>query len=500
MDNKPVCSFVHEENEDVLFVAFSHDAHLVLTGTRDKSYLWDASKGKRLHILDQTEITSGAFSPCDKMLLTSSWSTLTLWDTITGKILFAFQHSHVINSVAFSQDGKKVSIGADDNAYIFDVLYKPTVDESGDGVYTVNLEKKHLLPHSLNVNSVSFSPNSQQLLTGTGNTKSGDPDLWSAGIVALWDANTGKELRIFEHSEPVTAVTFSPDGRQVLTSSWDLNCATLWNINTGEKTRNFYHNSVPKSVEFSADGSRMLSRDFDDSINIWDVSTGKRTMKSSSDRIFNSVAFSPSADRLLVGCPGKHAEIWDIETLLMQTNANSSITNQICNFPESMPKGILQNLSNAEFKRHLQEINKAIPLPPPEPDRYYEEGYWKIEGWTSGKWKISDTERTKNYYRWISLFSGKYYDEIYEIDRRLKLLKNNPSQTLSDLPQDHSITIALISIPAIIILLCYNQILLSIVLFISFIIAGIYASNIYFKQREKVFYIWQFIPYLHRFM
>ena len=47
-------------------------------------------------------------------------------------------------------------------------------------------------------------------------------------MAKLWDSKTGKEiLTLSRHTEDVTSVTFSPDGRQVLTGSRD-GTAVIW--------------------------------------------------------------------------------------------------------------------------------------------------------------------------------------------------------------------------------------------------------------------------------
>ncbi|MFZ1681760.1 MAG: hypothetical protein WAT70_12150, partial [Rhizobiaceae bacterium] len=71
--------------------------------------------------------------------------------------------------------------------------------------------------HDGSVTAAAFSPDGRTVLTGS----------WD-NTARLWEAATGKELRRFEgHENWVTAAAFSPDGRTVLTGSWD-NTARLW--------------------------------------------------------------------------------------------------------------------------------------------------------------------------------------------------------------------------------------------------------------------------------
>jgi len=58
---------------------------------------------------------------------------------------------------------------------------------------------------------VAFSPDGRLVLTGSFDN-----------TARLWDVSSGREIRSFEgHSGPVTSVAFSPDGRLVLTGSGD---------------------------------------------------------------------------------------------------------------------------------------------------------------------------------------------------------------------------------------------------------------------------------------
>ncbi|PIE82905.1 MAG: hypothetical protein CSA09_04780 [Candidatus Contendobacter odensis] len=69
------------------------------------------------------------------------------------------------------------------------------------------------------INSVTFSPNGQQILTGWNNFDH---------FAVLWDTQ-GNKLKEFAHSDDVNSVSFSPNGQQILTGSND-KTAKLYNL------------------------------------------------------------------------------------------------------------------------------------------------------------------------------------------------------------------------------------------------------------------------------
>ncbi len=146
-------------------------------------------------------------------------------------------------------------------------------------------------------------------------------------VVSLWDVETGKGLRRFEgHAERVRAVSFSPDGRRVLTGGGreaDLgsfstdNSVRLWDLATAKEIRRFEgHEGYVHTVQFSPDGNRILSAGRDATARVWDVATG-RELFVLSDLVYvpPAAAFSPDGCSIVGRTAGtRRVVVWDAET------------------------------------------------------------------------------------------------------------------------------------------------------------------------------------------
>ncbi|MFA7242945.1 MAG: hypothetical protein WC091_22795, partial [Sulfuricellaceae bacterium] len=139
--------------------------------------------------------------------------------------------------------------------------------------------------HTDSVTSVSFSADGRYLATGSLDK-----------TTRLWEVASGKEVRRFEGQTNAVAsvslgaigrlvnamsifgfssVSFSADGHYLATSSWD-KTSRLWEVSSGKEVRRFEgHTDSVTSVSFSTDGRYLATGSEDNTTRLWEVASGK---------------------------------------------------------------------------------------------------------------------------------------------------------------------------------------------------------------------------------
>ena len=186
-------------------------------------------------------------------------------------------------------------------------------DEAGKHLALANLsawrrqlvEPKGLFSHNGNVTSVTFSPDGKTMLTGC----------WD-NTARLWDVATGRPIgKPLAHSYVVWSVAFSPDGRTILTGCHDTT-ARLWDADTGQPIgKPLAHAGAVKSVAFSPDGKTILTGSMDKTARLWDAQTGRPLgLPILHSGFVWSVAFSPDGKTILTGGMDETARLWNAGT------------------------------------------------------------------------------------------------------------------------------------------------------------------------------------------
>lgn len=284
--------------ERVLTAKLSPDGiHLAAgTGSGDV-YIWDASGDTPMPLYicrGHTDwVRSITFSQDGKMLVSGSDDqTIRLWDVETGTCLSVLQGPSRVFSVALHPDGNTLASGHQDEIVrVWDWRTEECLHK--------------LTGHMNRIWSVAFSPEGDMLASGSNDH-----------TVRLWDVNRGECLRELKgHSHRVRSVAFSPDGVLLASGSKDSTIG-IWEVKTGQLLRRIEGSlRGVKSVAFSPTGKILACGTDDRTIQLLDVDTGHpiKTIEGHTSWI-RSVAFSSDGKTIVTSSEDQTVRLWEAST------------------------------------------------------------------------------------------------------------------------------------------------------------------------------------------
>ncbi len=238
-----------------------------------------------------------AFSPDGTRLATHSngEGSVKVWDSISGRELLTL--SIAPRGGPGTTIGPRVAFSPDGRCLAAIIGNTAKVWDAAIGK-----ELLTLTGHSGTVSAVAFSPEGRQLATASLDK-----------TAKLWDAESGREVMTLSgHTDFVSSIVFSPDGRYVATASEDWT-AKLWNAATGREllTLSGHTGSLPHIV-FSPDGKSVATSSRDATAKVWDVVSGRVILTLSHPSAVFGVAFDPTGTRLATS--GSVIKVWDVKT------------------------------------------------------------------------------------------------------------------------------------------------------------------------------------------
>jgi WD40 repeat protein len=317
-------ALVHRLNstsEHLSGVAISPNGKVLVTGDYKSAQLWDLATGAVLGALEgNLDIGAGhslTFAPdgrsfvgaCSQPVPGGSRSSFRQWDAATGKqVRDLGQGSGLVCAVAFTSNGSRMAVGADQDIRIMEsasgkevrrwrahaqriTALAFTSDDatlaSGSYDRQVRLwdpvtakERRRTAGHSGPVKSVAFAPNGSEIASG------GNAD----GAICFWEPSTGRELRRCDglgagwgEHWGVLSLAYAPDGKTLVSLEQQNRGAVfrLWETATAKQLSLFHAErpnqgeSFSSAVVFARDNETILAANWDGSLAVWEPTQGK---------------------------------------------------------------------------------------------------------------------------------------------------------------------------------------------------------------------------------
>jgi WD40 repeat protein len=283
-------------------------------------------------------VTYAEFSPDGTCVMFALGDgTIRIWDIKNERIVRQFPaHSKGVYKASYSPDGKYIlSSGADfflrvwnpDGTVVFTVppsnnglqlpVATPSFNASGDRIVTLSGLTIRMLDtrdweELWNVQIppfiylAAFNPDGTRIAVGDGNGNY---------VIHILDSGTGTLIRSFEkaHSDLVTSISFSRDGKYILTAADSTFC--LWDSESGELVYQIYADGFATFVQFCPDGMSFIGIASDE-VYIRDVKTGRLISRMESNEYnvpsdVRSAVFSRDGKRIVTAGANGDVCIWN---------------------------------------------------------------------------------------------------------------------------------------------------------------------------------------------
>jgi WD40 repeat protein len=301
-----ICSVAYSPDGSLLAVGYGRFVGLLQGSRPGQAVLWEARSGKRkLSIAGQVDgVRSVTFSPDGRSLAIAEYpGVIRLWDVPSSRERLAIKPeppARTPGTIAFSPDGKWLAAG------IWPV--SKDGDLRGDVVIwdtSTGKPARRLKGHTDMVNAVAFSPDGKLLVSGG-----------SDGVAKVWDTASGRARATLgfpalqKRSGPtpiwVESVTFSPDGRTLVTSAGlrlapgkpeGVGQVTIWSTTNDREVATLSGvDGMSTHVAFSPDGKLLATSGSDGLVQLWDTATHREAGKMKG---WGPIAFSPDGRNLV---------------------------------------------------------------------------------------------------------------------------------------------------------------------------------------------------------
>jgi WD40 repeat protein len=243
-------------------------------------------------------VSSLAFTPDERYLLSASGTQLWLWDVPTRQVIHRFEgHDMPIQKVVVSPDGRYALTGSG----MYDYMKRKPMDCT---VRLWDLVQRKLVRRfdgqQTPVKALAFSADGKWFLAGGGVGISQGGQIAAVDCtVRLWQVSGGKPLSFQGQTMPIEAVAFGPNGRILASSN---STVLTWEAQTGKVLNSTALQPALLQGCFYSNGRRLVGWFADSKVRLWAVNPWTEVGTALPAMGFvHTLALSPDGHRALIG-------------------------------------------------------------------------------------------------------------------------------------------------------------------------------------------------------
>ena len=225
-----------------------------------------------------SSVLTVAYSPVNPFLIASAGDNgeIKLWNLRNDTVVTLGRHDDIVNSIAFSPNGRLLASGGDDYVLkLWNVNHKRHI-----------VTRDHITDRARSqVKAVTFSPNGSMIATGGRHAK-------------LWNARTYNEIVTLRHIDWVWAVAFSNDGRLLATGD-NSGQVNIWDLQSHRVVTQFHADSDSVyTVQFSPDAQILAGAGYEGKVKLWKAPNWIPHGTLTTNGTISNMSFSPDSSTL----------------------------------------------------------------------------------------------------------------------------------------------------------------------------------------------------------
>lgn len=289
------------------------------------------------------------FSQNSKYVAVSNTQMLQIYKMPNEKVL-SLQYENLASAISspvvkFTPDEKFLVVRKANAIEIWEI-------SSGEKHLEITYENDENYPFAFGI--PALSPDSRYIAVGPSeeyrNSLVDNPD-----NIEIWDISSKKLQSSITHRGDVSDVDWSPDGKYVVTGSFD-NSVKVWDVQQDLKVLEVNHEDSVTATDFSDDGKFLATGGLDNTVRVWNLDSRREVARLRNDNGVGFVKFSPNGRQLAIASPNIQND-----SIVLWSWWLEDLSSEICS-------RLTRNMSQEEWNRFIvdepyQRTCPKLPIP-----------------------------------------------------------------------------------------------------------------------------------------